>query len=122
MKTIFVVEDGNTEQAMIKALLTQAGYEVMLSSSVDEAWAKLSAASALPNLIVLDIVMPGKSGLELCRMIQEDPKFQQVPIVFCSSKSEEFDQFWALRQGAKDYVVKPYAPQQLLDTVEKHVT
>jgi len=120
MKTIFVVEDGNTEQAMIKALLTQAGYEVVLSSSVDEAWTKLSASSALPNLIVLDIVMPGKSGLELCRMIQEDPKFQQVPIIFCSSKSEEFDQFWALRQGAKDYVVKPYAPQQLLDTVEKH--
>jgi twitching motility two-component system response regulator PilH len=120
MKTIFVVEDGSTEQAMIKALLSQAGYDVMLSSSVDEAWTKLNGMSALPNLIVLDIVMPGKSGLELCRMIQEDAKFQSIPIIFCSSKSEEFDQFWALRQGAKDYVVKPYAPQALLDTVEKH--
>jgi len=120
MKTIFVVEDGSTEQAMIKALLSQAGYEVLLSSSVDEAWTKLKGMSALPNLIVLDIVMPGKSGLELCRMIQEDVKFQAIPIIFCSSKSEEFDQFWALRQGAKDYVVKPYAPQALLDTVEKY--
>ncbi|TAF57232.1 MAG: response regulator [Oscillatoriales cyanobacterium] len=120
MKTIFVVEDGNTEQAMIKALLSQAGYDVLLSSSVDEAWKKLQGMATLPNLIVLDIVMPGKSGLELCRMIQEDSKFQSIPIIFCSSKSEEFDQFWALRQGAKDYVVKPYAPQALLDTVEKH--
>jgi len=122
MKHIFVVEDGTTEQTMIKALLSQAGYEVSLSSSVDEAWGKLQGMSTLPNLIVLDIVMPGKSGLELCRMIQENAKFKAIPIVFCSSKSEEFDQFWALRQGAKAYIVKPYAPQELLETVEKYAT
>ncbi len=119
-KNIFVVEDGHTEQCMIQALLTQAGFDVAVASNVDEAWEWLQN-NPIPNLIVLDIVMPGKSGLELCRMIQEDDKLKQAPIVFCSSKSEEFDQFWALRQGAKDYIVKPYAPKELLDTVYKHV-
>ncbi|MBE9040580.1 response regulator [Oscillatoriales cyanobacterium LEGE 11467] len=120
MKSVFVVEDGHTEQAMIKALLGQAGFVVSVASNVDEAWNWLQN-NALPNLIVLDIVMPGKSGLELCRMIQEHDKMKDVPIVFCSSKSEEFDRFWALRQGAKAYVVKPYAPKELLDTVFTHI-
>lgn len=120
MKSVFVVEDGHTEQAMIKALLGQAGLVVSVASNVDEAWNWLQN-NALPNLIVLDIVMPGKSGLELCRMIQEHDKMKDVPIVFCSSKSEEFDRFWALRQGAKAYVVKPYAPKELLDTVFTHI-
>ena len=104
MKSVFVVEDGHAEQTMIKAFLVQAGFEVSVASNVEEAWDWLQRNS-LPNLIVLDIVMPGKSGLELCRMIQENEKMKHIPIVFCSSKSEEFDRFWALRQGAKAYVV-----------------
>ncbi len=120
MKQIFVVEDGHTEQRMIQAFLTQAGFEVAIADNVDDAWQWLQTHN-LPNLIILDIVMPGKSGLELCRMIQEHDQFKQIPVIFCSSKSEEFDRFWALRQGAKDYVVKPYAPKELLDTVYQHV-
>ncbi|MDX2099703.1 MAG: response regulator [Leptolyngbyaceae cyanobacterium bins.59] len=120
MKTVFVVEDGHAEQRIVQALLTQAGFEVVIASNGDEAWQWLHA-NPTPNLILLDIVMPGKSGLELCRMIQETPEFNKIPIVFCSSKSEEFDRFWALRQGAKAYIVKPYAPKELLDTVYQYV-
>ncbi|MGC9502332.1 response regulator transcription factor [Baaleninema sp.] len=120
MKHIFVVEDGHAEQKMIEALLKQAGFQVTLSSSVDEAWDKLQNGSP-PDLFVLDIVMPGKSGLELCRTIRESDKLQDIPIVFCSSKSEEFDRFWAMRQGAQAYLVKPYAPKELLDVVYQHV-
>lgn len=120
MKHVFVVEDGHAEQKMIRALLEQAGFQVTLSSSVDEAWDKLQSGTP-PNLFILDIVMPGKSGLELCRTIREDSNLKDVPVVFCSSKSEEFDRFWALRQGAQAYLVKPYAPKELLDTVYQHI-
>jgi twitching motility two-component system response regulator PilH len=120
MKNIFVVEDGQAEQTMIKALLSHAGFRVDVASNADEAW-KLLQKSSLPDLIILDIVMPGKSGLELCRMIQEDETMKDIPVIFCSSKSEEFDRFWALRQGAKAYIVKPYAPKELIDTVYAHI-
>ncbi|MGB6168284.1 MAG: response regulator transcription factor [Geitlerinemataceae cyanobacterium] len=120
MKNIFVVEDGQTEQTMIKALLNHAGFRVDVASDAEEAWDWLQK-NFLPDLIILDIVMPGKSGLELCRMIQEDEKMKDTPVIFCSSKSDEFDRFWALRQGAKAYIVKPYAPKELLETVYAHI-
>lgn len=120
MKNIFVVEDGQTEQTMIKGILSHAGFTVDVASNADEAW-KWLQKNSLPDLIVLDIVMPGKSGLELCRMIQEDEKMKDIPVIFCSSKSEEFDRFWALRQGAKAYIVKPYAPKELIETVYAHI-
>ncbi len=120
MKNIFVVEDGHAEQKIMNALLTKAGFQVALASNVEDAWEWLKTHSH-PNLIILDIIMPGKSGLDLCRMIQDEPQLRQIPIVFCSSKSEEFDRFWALRQGAKGYLVKPYAPKELLDTVYQYI-
>jgi len=119
MKNIIVVEDGHAEQRIMNALLTQAGFEVALASNVDEAWQWLE--TNIPNLVILDIVMPGKSGLELCRMIQGKTELSQIPIVFCSSKSEEFDRFWAMRQGAKAYLIKPYAPKELLDMVYQQI-
>jgi len=119
-KSILVVEDGHAEQKIVKGLLSHAGFEVAIASNVDEGWEWLQKHDS-PNLIILDIVMPEKSGLELCRMIKEEEKFSEIPIIFCSSKSEEYDQFWALRQGGNAYVVKPYAPKDLLDTVYKHI-
>ena len=120
MKQIFVVEDGHAEQRIVNAFLSQAGFEVSMADNVDDAWHWLQNNNP-PNLILLDIVMPGKSGLELCRMIQEHDQLKQVPVIFCSSKSEDFDRFWALRQGAKAYIVKPYAPKELIDTVYQHI-
>jgi twitching motility two-component system response regulator PilH len=120
MKTIFVVEDAQADQRMINAFLTKAGFDVSIAATVDDAWQWLQTHE-LPDLLILDIVMPGKSGLDLCRMMQEDDQFKQVPIVVCSCKGEEFDQFWAMRQGAKAYIVKPYAPKELLDTVYQHI-
>ena len=119
-KSILVVEDGHAEQKIVKGLLGHAGFEVAIASNVDEGWDWLQKNDS-PNLIILDIVMPEKSGLELCRMIKEDDNLKEIPIIFCSSKSEEYDQFWALRQGGKAYVVKPYAPKDLLDTVYEHI-
>jgi len=121
MKTILVVEDIRAERKLISALLTYAGFNVVALDSVESAWEWLEK-NPLPNLILLDIILPGKNGLELCRQIRSRREgWEKIPILFCSSKAEDFDRFWALRQGGTDYITKPYAPQNLLDTVIKHI-
>ena len=120
MKTVLIVEDIQAERNMSSALLSHAGFNVASVESAEAAWTWLEKHT-LPNLILLDIVMPGENGLELCRKIREHEKFKEIPVLFCSSKSEDFDRFWAMRQGGNEYITKPYIPQQLVDKVAQHV-
>ncbi|GAB4525902.1 MAG: response regulator [Pleurocapsa sp.] len=120
MKTILIVEDTQAERQMSSALLTHAGFNVAVADSAEAAWKWLESNPA-PNLILLDIVMPGESGLDLCRKIREQAQWKDIPILFCSSKAEEFDRFWAMRQGGNEYITKPYIPQTLVDKVVQHV-
>jgi twitching motility two-component system response regulator PilH len=116
MKTVLVVEDSRAEQRLIVALLREAGFNVALAESAEAALIWLET-NGKPDLIVLDIIMPGLSGLDLCRQLRNQPDMENVPIVFCSSKNQDFDRFWALRQGGNAYVTKPFAPTDLVDTV-----
>lgn len=120
MKIVLVVEDGHAEQQLISNLLSRSGFDVVLQSNAEDAWQWLLSHNP-PNLIVLDVIMPGQSGLDLCRTIRDQDKLKQVPIVFCTSKDQDFDRFWALRQGGNAYLTKPFAPKQLLETVYQHV-
>ena len=120
MKTVLIVEDLQAERQMISALLSHAGFYVAVADSAEAAWHWLEI-NPHPNLILSDIIMPGETGLDLCRKVQETADLKEVPVVFCSTKSEDFDRFWALRQGAKDYITKPYTPQELVGMVEKYV-
>lgn len=120
MKTVLVVEDSRTDQRLIVALLQQVGLKVAVADSAESAWCWLTA-NGRPDLIVLDIVMPGLSGLDLCRQIRANSQFENIPIVFCSSKDQEFDQFWALRQGGNAYITKPFAPLDFVQTVCNHL-
>ena len=63
-----------------------------------------------PDLILMDVVMPGKNGFQLTRAITRDPRYSDVPVIMCTSKNQETDQVWGMRQGARDYVVKPVDP------------
>ena len=121
MKTVLIVEDTTAERQMSSALLSHAGFNVAVAESAEVAWKWLESHEA-PNLILLDIVMPGESGLELCRKIREHAQWKEIPILFCSSKAEEFDRFWAMRQGGNEYITKPYVPQKLVDTVTQHAS
>lgn len=116
MKTVLVVEDNRTDQRLITALLRQVGLNVVCVDSAETALSWL-AENQRPDLIVLDIVMPGLNGFDLCRQLRADPEFEQTSIIFCSSKDQEFDQFWALRQGGTAYITKPFAPLDLVKTV-----
>ena len=120
MKTILVIEDTQAERNMVSALLSHAGFNVAVAENAEAGWQWLQKNNP-PNLILLDIVMPGESGLDLCRKIRESDNLKEIPVVFCSSKSEEFDRFWALRQGGNEYITKPYAPQSLVDKVVQHI-
>lgn len=118
MKTVLIVEDGHADQHLMVSLLEQSGYQVVAKSSAEEAEKWLLEEKNHPDLIVLDIVMPGLSGLDLCREIRSTSNLSEIPIVFCSSKNKEFDQFWALRQGGNAYLTKPFIPKEFLSTVE----
>ena len=112
IKRILVVDDSATERHMLKDMLTKAGYDVLSSENGEDAIAK--ARLLKPDLILMDVVMPGLNGFQATRAISRDPVTQSIPVIMCTSKSQETDKIWGLRQGAKDYVVKPVDRDALL--------
>ena len=112
IKRILVVDDSATERHMLKDLLTKAGYDVFSSENGEDAIVK--ARQMKPDLILMDVVMPGLNGFQATRAISRDPETRTIPVIMCTSKSQETDKIWGLRQGAKDYVVKPIDREALL--------
>ncbi len=117
MSTVLVVEDSVTQREMITDLLKGSGLNVTVASDGVEALEKIQSRS--PDLVVLDIVMPRMNGYEVCRQIKANPKTQNIPVVMCSSKGEEFDRYWGMRQGADAYIAKPFQPTELVGTVKQ---
>ncbi len=117
MSTVLVVEDSVTQREMITDLLRGSGLTVDVASDGVEALEQIQGH--LPDLVVLDIVMPRMNGYEVCRRLKADPKTQDVPIVMCSSKGEEFDRYWGMKQGADAYIAKPFQPTELVGTVKQ---
>ncbi|HMQ71332.1 MAG TPA: response regulator [Rubrivivax sp.] len=112
IQKILVVDDSKTELYHLKDLLRRSGYSVSTAENGDEAMRRL--AEETPDLILMDVVMPGTNGFQLTRTITRDPRWAGVPVIMCSSKGQETDKVWGLRQGARDYVVKPVDADQLL--------
>lgn len=112
IQKILVVDDSKTELYHLKDLLRRSGYSVSTAENGDEAMRRL--AEETPDLILMDVVMPGTNGFQLTRTITRDPRWAGVPVIMCSSKGQETDKVWGLRQGASDYVVKPVDADQLL--------
>ncbi len=114
--TILVVEDSPSELELISHFLNEGGYKVIKATGGTEALEKLELEK--PDAIITDVVMPGMSGFELCRSLKKNPDTQKVPIVICSSKNQEIDRLWAMRQGADYYVTKPYTREELLRAIK----
>lgn len=117
MSTVLLVEDSPAQREMISGILKQKGLKVALASDGVEALEKIEIYC--PDLVVLDVVMPRMNGYECCRRLKANPKTQNVPIVMCSSKSEEFDRYWGMKQGADAYLAKPFHPAELVGTVKQ---
>jgi twitching motility two-component system response regulator PilH len=112
IKKILIVDDSPTERHVLNDMLTKAGYEVFVCDNGDDAIAK--AKQIMPDLILMDVVMPGLNGFQATRAISRDVDTKDIPIVLCTSKSKETDKIWGMRQGARDYVVKPVDRDELL--------
>jgi twitching motility two-component system response regulator PilH len=112
IKKILVVDDSPTERHVMKALLTSSGYEVITANSGEEGIAK--AKSELPDLILMDVVMPGLNGYQATRTLTRDEATRSIPVIVCTTKGQETDKIWGLRQGAQDYLVKPVNGPELL--------
>jgi twitching motility two-component system response regulator PilH len=112
IRKILVVDDSPTERHVLTALLTSKGYQVITAENGEEGIAK--AKSELPDLVLMDVVMPGLNGYQATRTLTRDPATKNIPVIVCTTKSQETDKIWGLRQGAQDYLVKPVNGQELL--------
>lgn len=119
MSTVLVVEDSLTQRQMISDLLKDSDLKTSVISVSDGVEALEQIKNRRPDLVVLDIVMPRMNGYEVCRQIKTDPKTQNVPVVMCSSKGEEFDRYWGMKQGADAYIAKPFEPTELIGTIKQ---
>lgn len=112
---ILIVDDSKTELHYLSELLSKQGYQTRTAENADSALARL--AEDKPDLILMDVVMPGVNGFHLTRSLSKDPKFADVPVIICSSKDQETDKIWGMRQGAKDYITKPVNTAELLTKI-----
>lgn len=113
---VLVIDDSKAELMFLRDLLQKNGYQVRTAESGEDAFRQL--AQERPDLILMDVVMPGQNGFQLTRTITRDPQFAGLPIIICTSKSQETDRVWGMRQGACDYLTKPVDPQQLLSKIK----
>jgi chemotaxis family two-component system response regulator PixH len=117
MNTVLVVEDGLTDMEIISRYLQKAGYYVISATSSEEVQDKIDRNK--PDLIFLDVILPGKSGFEICRELKKNPETSKIPIVFCSTKNSDVDKMWGNMLGAEAYLAKPINPEELVVTLKK---
>ncbi|MCU0549533.1 MAG: response regulator [Leptolyngbya sp. Prado105] len=115
MGTVLVVEDTPSEMELLSHYLREGGYSVVGAVTAKDALNK--AIELKPDVIITDVVMPGMSGFELCRSLKKNPETQKVPIIICTSKGQEIDRLWGMRQGADVYITKPFTREQLIRAV-----
>ncbi|MDH4302403.1 MAG: response regulator [Nitrospira sp.] len=117
MSKIVVVDDSQAELQLIESYLKAAHHAVVTFSSTDKLEEKIVAEQ--PDLIVMDVVMPGRNGFQACRDLKNDVRFNRIPIVLCTSKGQESDKFWGQQQGANGHIVKPFKSEELLQAVKR---
>jgi len=117
MATVLVVDDSPTMRAMIVEAVLSLGLEVAEAADGIEAQEKV--AQKIPDLIVLDVVMPRMNGYEFCRWVKNEPGSQNVPVIMCSTKAEAFDIHWGKKQGVDAYITKPFDPEDLIAQVKQ---
>lgn len=116
IQKVLIVDDSKTETMFLTDLLQKNGYAVRSAENADEAMKRLTEDK--PDLILMDVVMPGQNGFQLTRSISRTPEYTGIPIIMCTSKSLETDRVWGMRQGARDYVTKPVDAADLVAKIK----
>jgi two-component system phosphate regulon response regulator PhoB len=115
-ETILVVEDDENIQQLVGYNLAKAGFHVVYADNGEQALSQIKREK--PELIVLDLMLPGLSGFEVCKLVRKDPKTKSLPIVMLTAKSEENDMAAGLDLGADDYITKPFSPKILISRIK----
>ncbi len=117
MARILVVDDSETQVAAIAQTLTNNGHEVITAHNGETGVEYAKTHS--PDLVLMDVVMPGLGGFKATREISKDPSTSHIPVIIISTKDQETDKLWGSRQGAKAYLVKPFEEDELLDMIDE---
>lgn len=117
MGTALVVEDSLTDLQILVRCLQQGGINVLIAQSGEEAIATILKQK--PDVVVLDVVLPGCSGFEVCRKLKAETATSSIPVVICSTKGSEMDRFWGMKQGADAYIAKPVDQEELVRTIKQ---
>lgn len=115
MANILIVDDSPTEIHVFKTMLEKNGHSVSVAESGEEGVEK--AQQILPDLVLMDVVMPGMNGFQATRKLSTIDATSAIPVIIVTTKDQETDKVWGIRQGAKDYIVKPVKEKDLIDRV-----
>jgi twitching motility two-component system response regulator PilH len=117
--TILVVDDSPTDLRLLSTTLQGGGYRIIIASDGDEALSK--ARQERPRLILLDVLLPKKNGFQVCRALKTAAETRDIPVILISSKRHDSDRFWGIKQGADEYITKPWSDEELLTAVARHL-
>jgi twitching motility two-component system response regulator PilH len=112
IKNVLVVDDSPTDRQFLSDILVKNGFKVFTAQTAEEAFSKIKENR--PDLVLMDVVMPGQSGFQATRTLARDEATKGIPVIICTSKAQETDKTWGMRQGARDYIVKPVVAAELL--------
>ena len=115
IKNVLVVDDSPTDRQYLTELLTKNGYKVSTADSAEDALAKVKQQK--PDLVLMDVVMPGQSGFQATRTLSKDDATKNIPVIICTTKGQDTDRAWGMKQGARDYIVKPVVAADLLGKI-----
>ena len=116
MSKILIVDDSPTETHVLSTILESNGYQTVTAES-GEAGVEV-AKKELPDLVLMDVVMPGLNGFQATRQLKKEPTTAHIPVVIVTTKDQETDKIWGMRQGAKDYLTKPVEEGNLINTIQ----
>ncbi len=119
MATALIVEDVQSDRLIFTNYLESAGWKVVVAIDGEEALQKLRDRQ--PDIVFLDVILPGLSGFEICRAIKSQAETHKIPVVICSTKNTDLDRFWGMKQGADLYLSKPLERNELLAALQKLV-
>lgn len=119
MALVLIVDDSPTDQHVISQMLKQHGFETMVANDGEEAITM--AESAHPDVILMDVVMPGMNGFQATRKLSKNPATSAIPVVMVTTKDQETDRVWGLRQGAVEYLMKPIGDDELVAAVRANI-
>ena len=118
-KLIMIVEDSPTDRRIAESVCADNGYRVITVTEGDKALAM--AIDKKPDLVLLDVILPNKNGFQVCRQLKTTPETKDIRVIIVSSKDQASDKFWGIKQGADDYITKPYSEDDLLAAIQKNI-